>query len=149
MDENPPPSITSETEVINWRQSAISRLEEVCVARKLRGSFIVGRESRKHKDFVAAEMLLISVLLGWIFKSWVVWFVAFLLLSASLGTIVGKIIGVVISVAWGGVAYIFASAFDLGAGAPIVIAICCFGISWYAHNCGNIYWKDFGKADWS
>jgi len=118
------------------------------MSKKLRGSFSVYKETNEHKDFVQMEMLIISIIIGLIAQSWFVWLISWFILAGSLGTKVGMIIGWIVTILW----TIFSTALLFYISQNIEFSL-VFGfllgiVSWYMHNCGNIYWRDFVEAEW-
>lgn len=118
------------------------------MSKKLRGSMSVYQETKKNKDFVAFEMLIFSVVIGLGFQSWGIWLISLLVLMGCLGTKVGLIIGWVVTIFWvifiTAISFSFSNSLEFSLVAGIVAGI----ISWYTHDCGNLYWRDFSEADW-
>jgi hypothetical protein len=118
------------------------------VSKRLRGSMSVYKETKKNKDFVTFEMLFLSIAVGYGFQSWGVWLVALFILFGSLGTKLGLIIGWIFTIIWtlivGFIVYVGWQSIEI----TIVFSVLACGISWYVHDCGNLYWRDFSEAEW-
>jgi amino acid transporter len=118
------------------------------MSKKLRGSMSVYKETKEHKDFVMWEMFILSVLIGLGFQSWGVWLFALFILCGSMGTKIGLIIGWVVTIVWvifiALISFVFSNSPEFSLVAGILAGI----TSWYVHDCGNLYWRDFSDAEW-
>ena len=118
------------------------------MSKRLRGSYSVYKETVANKGIVSTEMFIISAVIGYLTSSWAVWLIAALVLFGVMGTKIGLLIGWVITAIWtifiGLVVYIISKNIEL----TLVASFVTGGVSWYIHDCGNLYWRDFTEAEW-
>jgi hypothetical protein len=115
--------------------------------KKLRGSYSVYKETSANKDLVSTEMAIISALVGYFFSSWSIWLISMLLLFSTLGTKVGLVIGMVITILWTNVVIVTLYSLTEKLEFSLVMGVVAFIVSWYSHDCGNLYWRDLHDAE--
>ncbi|MGV1100080.1 hypothetical protein ACUUL3_11825 [Thiovibrio sp. JS02] len=118
------------------------------MTKKLRGSFSVYKETKKNSSFVQTEMLIISIVIGLITSSWFVWLISWFLLAGSMGTKIGLIIGWIVTIIWAVLTTVLLFAFSQNLEFSLVFGFIFGCVSWYKHDCGNLYWRDFAEAEW-
>ena len=118
------------------------------MSKRLRGSMSVYKETKEHKNFVSYEMMIFSVVIGYAFQSWAVWLFASIALAGCMGTKLGLIIGWVVTIVWALLVTIFLYAVSASLEFSLVFGFVAGVISWYAHSCGNLWWRDFTEAEW-
>jgi len=118
------------------------------MSKRLRGSMSVYKETKDNKDFVAFEMFALSIGIGYFFQSWIIWLIATLILFGSLGTKVGLIIGWLFTITWTAVVGFITYESSQSIEMTFVFSVIACGTSWYKHDCGNLYWRDFTEAEW-
>ncbi len=118
------------------------------MSKRLRGSFSVYKETNKYKNFVQVEMLIISIIIGYSASSWFVWLISCFLLVGALGTKIEMIIGWVVTILLAILSTLLLFEGSQNLEFSLVFGFLLGGVSWYIHDCGNIYWRDFVEAEW-
>lgn len=118
------------------------------MSKKLRGSLSVYKETKTYKDFVWWEMFIIASLIGYFFKSWFVWLIALFISMGSLGTKLGLLIGWIVTVIWTALVMLYLHSIWHDYEITLVFGFLAGTLSWYAHDCGNLYYRDFIQAEW-
>lgn len=118
------------------------------MSKRLRGSMSVYQETKQFKGFVSCEMFIISTIIGYAFQSWTVWFIAFFVLLGSMGTALGLIVGWFVTIFWTSLVALFLHSASSSLEVTLIFSFLAGGLSWYAHSCGNLWWRDFAQADW-